>query len=208
MTACVSTVGGKPSQATASRTEIAEVFEQVAPPEVGACMDTVRGGSGPLGPPEPLACTDAHGGEIAKVVDVTGSLDGSFPTDAEIDSDAWSQLLYGDEGCGEFLLVNHYIGARDNDNLLVDVAAYLPKRSAWESGARWVACVVEYRTGILQEANAPGLMAQAMQGPDAAAYRQCWFGPQIVFDRALQSAARGRTHRGQRNSGRGGSLSE
>lgn len=137
----------------------------------------------PSGPPPTLPCSDPHGGEIAKVVDVPDSLDGPFPGSDDLDSDAWTDLLYGEEGCGEFELANSYLGARERDNLLVDTSAYLPKRGAWEAGARWLACAVEYETGALQDANAPGLMAQAMHGAEADSFRECWFGPQIVFDR-------------------------
>lgn len=66
--------------------------------------------------------------------------------------------------------------------LLADASAYLPKRAAWDAGARWLACVVEYKTGLIEDANAPGRMAQAMRGPDASAYRECWFGPETVYD--------------------------
>lgn len=144
-------------------------------------MDTVRGGSGPLGPPPTLACSEPHGGEIARVLEVPDALDGDYPTDDDLSSDAWGALLYGDDGCGTFL-GNSYLAARDQDNLLVETAAYLPKKAAWEAGARWVACVVAYQAGIFEDANAPGRMAGAMSGPDADAYRVCWFGPQIVYD--------------------------
>jgi len=159
-----------------------EVFEQVQAPALGTCLDTVRGGSGPLGAPPSIACSDPHGGEIDKVTEVPSQLEGDYPTDETLDSDAWSSLLYGDDGCGEDWLTNTYLGARNQDNLLADYAAYLPKKAAWDAGARWVACVVEYRLSVFEEANAPGLMAGAMQGPDADSYRPCWFGPQIVFD--------------------------
>lgn len=179
---CTATVAGQATPTSAPSGAAVEVFEQVEPPAVGLCLDTVRGGSGPLGPPKTLPCTDPHGGEIAKVVEVPDALAGAFPSQDDLDSDSWSHLLYGDEGCGDFFLANDYLGARDNDNLLVDASAYLPKRTAWEAGARWLACPVEYQIGILQPANAPGRMAQAMHGPDAASYRRCWFGPEIVYD--------------------------
>lgn len=181
-TACLSTLSGQASPQVGRGQDAAEVFEQVQPPEPGSCLDTVRGGGGPLGPPATLACSEPHGGEIAKVVEIPDALDGDFPTDDDLNSDAWGSLLYGDEGCGDYLLPNSYLGARDQDNLLVDASAYLPKKAAWEAGARWLACVVEYRTGLFEDANAPGRMAQAMRGPDAAAYRPCWFGPEIVYD--------------------------
>lgn len=72
-TACMSTVTGQASAPTGERGERGEalaVFEQVQPPEVGSCLDTVRGGTGPLGPPATLSCSQPHGVEIAKVVDV------------------------------------------------------------------------------------------------------------------------------------------
>lgn len=179
--ACTTTVNGQAAPAP-DPGEAVQVFEQVKPPELGQCLDTVRGGAGPLGPPPSLPCPDPHGGEIAKVVEVPSALDGDYPTDTVLDSDAWGDLLYGEEGCGEFLLANAYLGARDEDNLLVDVSAYLPKKLAWDAGARWVGCVVEYRTGVFEEANAPGRMAQAMRGVEASAYRECWFGPETVYD--------------------------
>lgn len=181
-TACASTVSGQAAPQNSGSGDAVEVFEQVQAPEVGSCLDTVRGGSGPLGPPATLSCADPHGGEVAKVVEVPDELDGDFPTDDDLDSDSWTSLLYGDEGCGDYLLPNTYLGARDQDNLLVDAHAYLPKAVAWEAGARWVACVVEYQTGYTENANAPGQMGQAMRGPDAAAYRECWFGPEILYD--------------------------
>jgi len=181
-TACMSTVTGQASAPTGERGEALAVFEQVQPPEVGSCLDTVRGGTGPLGPPATLSCSQPHGGEIAKVVDVPVSLGGDYPTDDDLNSDVWGDLLYSDEGCGYYLLAKNYLGARDQDNVLADAHAYLPKRAAWEAGARWVACVVEYRIGLLEGANAPGAMSQAMRGPDADAFRECWFGPMLVYD--------------------------
>lgn len=181
-TACTSTVGGQSSAPTIDREDLVQVFEQVEAPQLGRCVDTVRGGTGPLGPPPTLTCSEPHGGEIAKIVEVPAALDGDYPTSADLDSDAWSGLLYGDEGCGDYLLPNTYLGARDQDRLLAGASAYLPKKSAWEGGARWVACVVEYRSGTFEDANAPGRMAGAMRGPDADAYRVCWFGPQVVYD--------------------------
>lgn len=183
LSGCTSTVIGQAESSSGADGAMTEVFDQVQRPELGSCLDTVGGGTGPLGPPPTLSCSGPHGGEIAKVVDVPDALDGEYPTDDDLDSDAWGDLLYGDEGCGDFELANNYLGAREQDNLLTDSAPYLPKRVAWEAGARWVACAVEYQTGILEDANAPGRMAQAMRGPDAASYRECWFGPEIVFDR-------------------------
>ncbi len=182
VTGCLSTVSGQASPSLVRGEQILEVFEQVQPPELGTCLDTVRGGTGPLGAPPTLPCTEPHGGEIAKVLDIPVALDGEYPTDDGLSSDAWGSLLYSDEGCGDFQLPNTYLGAREQDNLLADAYAYLPKEAGWEAGARWVACVVEYRTGFPEAANAPGRMAQAMRGPDAAAYRECWFGPETRFD--------------------------
>ncbi len=179
---CVSRVPGQPVESSVPGAVPIEVFEQAQPPALGSCLDTVHGGIGPLGPPETVACSGPHGGEVARVAEIPAALDGSFPTDDDLNSDAWGEFLYGDEGCGEFLLANRYLGARDQDNLLVVTSAYLPKRIAWDGGARWVACVVEYQIGILEDANAPGRMAQAMRGVDAASYRECWFGPEVVYD--------------------------
>lgn len=149
---------------------------------VTGCTVTVTGGSGPLGPPQTVDCSSPHGGEVAEVVEVPAALEGSYPAGGDLDSAGWSAVLYGAEGCGDFVLAHQYLGARDQDNLLADASAYLPKRVAWEAGARWVACVVEYRIGILEAANAPGRMAQAMRGVEAASYRECWFGPEVVYD--------------------------
>lgn len=182
LTACTSTVTGEGVPDVPGNGALLEVFEQAEPPEVGSCLDTARGGIGPLGPPATVDCADPHGGEIAEVVEVPEDLASEYPTEEVLDSDEWGSLLYGDEGCGDFLLPNRYLGARDRDNLLVGGHAYLPKRVGWEAGARWVACVVEYETGITEDVNAPGRMAQAMRGPDAAAYRECWFGPAAVYD--------------------------
>lgn len=182
VTGCTSTIAGQAAAVSGSSGETLEVFDQAQPPELGRCLDTVRGGSDPLGPPPTLACSDPHGGEIAKVVDVPAALDGDYPTEEVLDSDAWGDLLYGSDGCGDFELANSYLGGREQDNLLVDVSAYLPKRIAWEAGARWLACVVEYQTDVFEDANAPGLMAQAMHGTDADSYRECWFGPELVYD--------------------------
>ena len=160
----------------------AEIFEQVQAPPLGGCLDTVRGGNGPLSPPATLSCAEPHGGEIARVVEIPAAFDGDYPTDDDLSSDAWGSLLYDNDSCGDYLLPNSYLGAREQDNLLVDASAYLPKRVAWEAGARWLVCVVEYRTGVFEDVNAPGRMAQAMRGPDAATYRPCWFGPSVLFD--------------------------
>ena len=182
VTGCLSTVSGQGSPFLGGTEQPVEAFEQVQPPELGTCLDTVRGGTGPLGPPMTLNCSEPHGGEVAKVVEVPDALDGSYPTDDDLSSDAWGTLLYSREGCGGFQLPNTYLGAREQDNLLVDAYAYLPKKGAWDAGARWLACVVEYRTGFAENANAPGRMAEAMRGSDAAAYRECWFGPETIYD--------------------------
>ena len=86
MTGCTVTVTGESAQFSASDLEQTEIFEQVQPPALGACLDTVRGGSGPLGPPQTVDCSDPHGGEVARVVDVPAALDGSYPTDGDLDS--------------------------------------------------------------------------------------------------------------------------
>ncbi|MDQ3734408.1 MAG: septum formation family protein [Actinomycetota bacterium] len=175
-------VSGQSSPRAALDGASAEVFEQVQAPQLGRCLDTVRGGNGPLSPPVTVACTEPHGGEIARVVEIPAAFDDDYPTDDDLTSDAWGSLLYDDDSCGDYLLPNSYLGAREQDNLLVDASAYLPQRVAWEAGARWLVCVVEYRTGVFEDVNAPGRMAQAMRGPDAATYRPCWFGPAILFD--------------------------
>lgn len=182
LSGCVAEISGRPNPVVTGGGPSAQVFEQVEPPQLGTCLDTKNGGAGPLGPPTTLPCSEPHGGEIAKVVDVPDQVDGAYPTQSSLDSDVWSNLLYGDEGCGASQLVSAYLGAREQDNLLVDYYSYLPKRVAWEAGARWVACVVEYSLGSFGGANAPGLMALAMRGPDSAAYRECWFGPETVYD--------------------------
>lgn len=182
LTACTSTIAGQAAPVGEPDSGAGDVFEQVQPPELGSCLDTVRGGSGPLGPPPTLACSDPHGGEVAKVVEVPAALGADYPTSEELGSDAWGELLYSDEGCGDYLLAHSYLGARDQDNLLVDTAAYLPKKDAWEAGARWVACVVEYQAGLSEAGNAPGRMAQAMRTVEANAYRECWFGPETLYD--------------------------
>jgi len=182
LTACVSTVGGQASSAGGRASEVREVFEQVQAPAVGSCLDTVRGGAGMLGAPPSLNCSEPHGGEVARVVEIPEALADSYPTNEELSSDAWGDLLTSDEGCLDYLLPSDYLGAREQDNLLVSSAAYLPKRVAWEAGARWMACVVEFRIGLVEDANAPGRMADAMLGPDASAYRECWFGPETVYD--------------------------
>lgn len=181
VTSCTSTIEGNAGGVPPATGVLVEVFEQVAEPPIETCVDTVRGGLGPLGPPPTVSCADPHGGEIARVVSLPGSLDGPYPTDADLDSEAWSSRLYGAAGCGRGL-ANQYLGGRERDNLLVETSPYLPKRAAWEAGARWIACVVSYQIGLSENANAPGQMAGAMQGPDADAYRECWFGPQIVYD--------------------------
>lgn len=182
VTGCLSTVSGQASPSLGGGEQTLEAFEQVQPPQLGTCLDTVRGGTGPLGPPPTLPCAEPHGGEVAKVLEIPDALDGDYPTDDDLSSDAWASLLYSDEGCGDFQLPNTYLGAREKDNLLAEAYAYLPKKAAWEAGARWLACVVEYRTGFSEEADAPGRMAQAMRGSDAAAYRECWFGPETRYD--------------------------
>ncbi len=181
MTGCVSRVPGQPVTPAGSDGAPVEVFEQVDPPTLGSCLDTVHGGGNALSPPATVDCASPHGAEIAKVVEIPESLRESYPTEADLDSPAWAEVLYGDDGCGEYLLDNHYLGARDQDNLLTDVFAWVPKRVAWDGGAAWVACVVEYEPGA--DANAPGRIAQAMRGPDAASFRECWFGPEVVYDR-------------------------
>jgi hypothetical protein len=54
----------------------------------------------------------------------------------------------------------------------------LPDSAAWSAGARWVACAVVY--GYSDGDPAPGRMAGAMNGPDAAAYRVCLDGDAYV----------------------------
>ena len=55
------------------------------------------------------------------------------------DSDAWIDLITKDGSCLDYLLPNDYLGAREQDRLLVRSAPYLPKKLAWEAAARWLA---------------------------------------------------------------------
>lgn len=177
LTACTSTVTGEPSPAVDDALT-GEVFESVEPPQLGACLDTTDGGYGYTSPPKTLPCDEPHGGEVAEVVEIPESFGEEYPDE---DDEALSDLLIGDDGCGDDLATT-YLGAREEDNVLAESAAYLPKLDAWEAGARWAACVVYFVLDFAERADAPGRIAGAMRGPDAAAYRECWFGPQESFD--------------------------
>jgi len=137
-------------------------------PAVGECHD-LRDGYDPLQGLWPADCSAPHTAEIVAVGDSRLPADQPYPTKDDlmgtgpVDRAVWDAC---DEDASD-AYIDNTLGVR---TWTTDVGV-LPDSAAWSAGARWVACAVVYGYGDADPA--PGRMAGAMSGPDAAAYRIC-----------------------------------
>lgn len=177
VTGCATTVVG---QASPDPRAPASPSADPAEPEIGTCriidddqLDDPRAGSGPVD------CSEEHNAETAAVDDSGLGPDDPYPTAAELDdSDSDISDALGDV-CS-FDVLTEYLGGDELDEPYAFFSAYLPTRSEWEAGARWVRCDVFY--GYSLPETAPGLLAGGLDGPDAAAYRACYYGTPVSWD--------------------------
>ncbi len=176
---CTSTVAGDalPADLGAAKPTVPAAgpggADPAAPPVVGTCHRFDEGQEHtPLDPPDPVSCGDEHHAETAVVGDTGLGEDDEWPSEDELYDDgalgdAFSQLCSLDD-------VVAHLGGDDQDDPYAFYAAFLPAEDQWEAGARWMRCDVFY--GYSSPEPAPGVMAGALTGPDAAAYRVCFAG--------------------------------
>jgi hypothetical protein len=177
-TACSSTVGGHP---TVGDSVIARA------PERGDCWDVTKPGpTSALDDETRVPCSGAHDEETVWVDD--GVLDAAapYPTVANLagPDDPIGKAV--DDVCG-YGMVEAYLGIDITLDvppygLYVSTAPRLPNRAEWAAGARWVRCDVVF--GIESGEPAPGKMAGALKGPQAAAYHLCLTGTWDAYDLA------------------------
>jgi hypothetical protein len=147
--------------------------DPAAPPVVGTCYDLADGQEyEPLDPPSPVSCGEDHNAETATVGDTgLGPADERPSEDDLYDDDDLSAAVWG--LCG-IDVVLAYLGGEEPEDLYAYYAVFLPDADQWDAGARWLRCDVHY--GYSDPETAPGVMAGALDGPDAAAYRVCLAG--------------------------------
>ena len=147
--------------------------DPAAPPVVGTCYDLSSGQEyQPLDPPAPVSCGDEHDSETAAVGDTGLGPDDERPSEDELYEDDELSAAIG-ELCGLDDVVA-YLGGEGPEDPYAYYAVFLPDEDQWEAGARWLRCDVHY--GYSDPETAPGVMAGALDGPDAAAYRVCLAG--------------------------------
>jgi hypothetical protein len=148
--------------------------DPAADPVVGTCRTIAEGqDDDPRDPPDPVACWEEHDAETAAVDD--SGLGGSdpYPTARDVADEDGAAATALDGVCTRGVLTA-YLGGDDLDEPYASVAPYLPSEEQWAAGARWVRCDVLY--GYSSPETAPGILAGALKGPDAAAYRACFVG--------------------------------
>jgi hypothetical protein len=154
--------------------------DPAADPVVGGCYVITSGQNGEaLDPPDPVDCSTTHNAETAAVDDSGLGEDDAYPTQDDVDDDSSTVYAALDDICS-FDLLSDYLGGDDLDDPYAFFSAYLPNQEQWDAGARWVRCDVFY--GYTSPENAPGVMADALQGAQAAAYRACFSGNPADWD--------------------------
>ena len=143
-------------------------------PVVGTCSTIAEGQEGtPLDPPGPVECSGDHNAETAAVGDSGLADDAPHPTQAELD-DPDSRISRALTELCDLDVVREYLGGDTLDDPYAYFAPYLPDAAQWAAGARWIRCDVFY--GYLVPEPAPGVLADALAGPDAARHRTCFVG--------------------------------
>lgn len=144
-------------------------------PAIGTCHQ-VEVVYDPLDVPPVVDCAEPHTAETAAVLDTGLPLDAPYPTEEDLDYAEDSPFT---DVCS-YSTADEYVGAEPGDLTYVDYTVLLPTPEQWAAGARWVACDVVY--GGSGPEPAPGRMANALDGPDASAYRSCLDGSPVAYD--------------------------
>ncbi|MGY1739693.1 MULTISPECIES: septum formation family protein [unclassified Blastococcus] len=147
--------------------------DPAAPPVVGTCWALEAGQEDtPLDPPPAVSCGSEHSAETAVVGDTGLGAGDERPSEEELSGDG-ALATAVDELCDLDDVVG-YLGGTDPEDPHAFYAVFLPDEEQWAAGARWMRCDVFY--GYVSPQSAPGVMARALSGPDAAAYRVCFAG--------------------------------
>ncbi|MGY1810477.1 septum formation family protein [Blastococcus sp. SYSU D00669] len=151
-----------------------------ADPVVGTCYTIAPGQQDdPLDPPPPVECAGEHNAETAAVDDGPFQEGDPYPSAAEVE-DPDGAIATALEDICTFDVLTEYLGGDDLDDPYAFFAPYLPNQEQWDAGARWVRCDVFY--GYTEPEPAPGVIAGALEGSDAAAYRACFVGTPETWD--------------------------
>jgi hypothetical protein len=103
-----------------------------------------------------------------------------YPTESEA-TDVGGPVAQALHGACSYEAVSTYLGDDAGEHELYGrYAPYLPTPAEWAAGARWVQCDVIY--GLASTPTAPGVMAGALHGPQAAAYLQCYRGTPQMYE--------------------------
>jgi hypothetical protein len=145
-----------------------------AEPVVGTCRMIASGQENdPRNPPDPVECSTTHNAETAAVADSGVAADALYPTADDVGNQGSDSYRVLDDVC-TFTVLADYLGGDTLDDPYAFFAPYLPSAAQWDAGARWVRCDVFY--GYSSPETSPGILAGALQGRDAAAYRACFVG--------------------------------
>ncbi|HEX2072874.1 MAG TPA: septum formation family protein, partial [Geodermatophilus sp.] len=148
--------------------------DPAGPPVVGTCYTIGEGqAQTPLNPPPPVDCTGEHNAETAVADDSGLGAGAAYPTEAEV-GDTGTPIGAAVEQVCSLTVVTDYLGGDELDDPYAYFAPYLPNEEQWAAGARWLRCDVFY--GYAEPEPAPGVMAGALTGAEAAAYRVCFVG--------------------------------
>lgn len=157
-----------------------EGADPAAPPVVGTCFTlTLDQALDPLASPPPVNCADEHNAETADVADTGLGPDEPYPTPSDLAQENGDVAVAVEDVCS-FEDITEYLGGDELDDPYAFYAAFLPSEEQWAAGARWVRCDVHY--GYLEPETAPGVMAGALEGDEAAAYRACFAGNPADYD--------------------------
>jgi hypothetical protein len=174
---CTTTVVGQASPAAGSA---GSDGDSAGEPEIGTCrLIAEEQIDDPRNPPEPVDCAQEHNAETAEVDDSGLGADDAYPSEADLDVEDSVAATALEDVC-TFDLLTQYLGGDGLDEPYAFFSPYLPTEAEWEAGARWVRCDVFY--GYFRPETAPGALAGALDGPDAAAYRSCYFGTPVTWD--------------------------
>ncbi|MGY1669038.1 septum formation family protein [Geodermatophilus sp. SYSU D00710] len=149
-------------------------LDPAQPPLVGTCWTIAEGQEGtPLDPPDRADCSGSHNAETAVVGESGLADDAPRPTQADLD-DPDSPISGALADLCDLDVVREYLGGDALDDPYAWFASYLPDAEQWAAGARWIRCDVFH--GYLVPETAPGVLAGALQGEDAARHRTCFVG--------------------------------
>ncbi|MGY1812432.1 septum formation family protein [Blastococcus sp. SYSU D00820] len=182
---CTSTVAGEafPAELEAGKPTVPpagiEGADPAALPVVGACYEIGEGQEDtPLEPPMPVECGGEHNAETAVVEDTGLGPEEPRPNEDDVtdpDTDIGAALS---DLC-DLNTVIEYLGGESFEDPYAFYATYLPSEEAWSAGARWMRCDVYY--GYVTPRTSPGVLANALAGDDAAAFRTCFVGTPSDF---------------------------